>query len=138
MTVLILGAYATLEDLDAAAKIIGFGSLAEFVGIESPTAKQVEDFIDDHVDDPKEGTSTDQMKKLLSFIAYSVTELRGLPIPANSYEYAEQIRAMVYNWTVRNDCFNPDVVSVFVAMILQAGPNVIRHITGITVETQTP
>lgn len=132
MTIKIIGAYATIEDLDAAAKIVGFDSIATFVGIESPTARQVEDFIDDYTDDPAQMTNEDRLKMLICAVAYAVTDVRDLNSPSTDKEMVHRIRRAVYDWSVIDHGLSSDALSVLVARVLGCGPDVM---TCLCVET---
>ena len=131
MTIKIPGAYATIEDLDAAAKIIGFNSISEVVGIEAPTARQVEDFIDDHTDDPTRRTDEDRVKMLISAIAYAVTDVRDLNSPSSDKEVVYRIRRAVYEWRVIDDGLSSDALAICVARILNVGPGVMISLCGL-------
>ncbi len=131
MTIQILPAYATLEDLDAAAKILGFKSISEVVGIDSPTARQVEDFIDDHTDDPAQRTEEDRVKMLISAIAYAVTDVRDLNSTSTDKEMTYRIRRAVYDWRVIDDGLSSDAIAICVGRILNVGPGVMISLCGL-------
>ncbi len=131
MTIQILPAYATIEDLDAAAKILGFKSISEVVGIESPTARQVENFIDDYADDPAQRTDDDRVKMLIAAIAYAVTDVRDPNSPFTDKEITYRIRRAVYDWRVTNDGLSSDAIAICVGRILNVGPGVMISLCGL-------